>query len=161
MRHAQETRLGEKYQVKIKNMTGQRRGVFFFFSRDKKDKKYGVLRDTTCQKIVIWIMKLFFYPLPVLRSLAPSISLSCQLFYGDDHRGKKVNYLAEMCSCLANQLWPCAAEGKGVTNQREECTVGNQDVLTHLKGTVMDRHRISQLSAVCLCCRPCLALLPH
>lgn len=31
MRQAQETRLGEKYEVKIKNMTGQRCGSLFLF----------------------------------------------------------------------------------------------------------------------------------
>lgn len=122
----------------------------------------GFYKTQFVKKRVIRIMELFIYPLPVLRSLATSIYLSCQLFYGEGHRGKKVNCLAEMCSYLANQLWPCAAVGKGVANQRGECSVGNQDILTQGNGNVMDMLRKAQkITSQCTLASVASPVLPH
>lgn len=65
------------------------------------------------------------------------ISVSWQSLYEDSHRGQQVNYLAAMCCCPANQLWPCVAVGRGDASMREECRLGKQGSLTQDNGSVM------------------------
>lgn len=90
------------------------------------------------------------------------ISLLVNYFMETDTGARRSTASAEMCSYLANQLWPCAAVGKGVANQRGECSVGNQDILTQGNGNVMDMLRKAQkITAQCTFASVASPVLPH